>query len=160
MNNLEYSYLNNDDVIIKPQIKIDSEFKFFIQLYEHLDKDKYFLTKSSNKYCSIDFMIMENSTLKTLYLEHKSRLRYEAFDTFLISKKKLDNIDKNYSNTFLIYEFKDGLYYCKFNKDLLNSKENFVCGGACYELEKKHFKTGFNNLIIDIKQELKPFNTY
>lgn len=163
MNNLEYSYLEKNNASNKQLIQIDSENNFFIQLYNEFDNTKYFLIKSHNKYCNIDFSILEFSTLKNVYLEYKDRSKKYygySFPTFPIDKTKLEMINLNYNDCFIILQFKDDLYYTKFNKDYLKSNVCRFGSSLVYEIPKINFKTGFDNLIKSLKDELKPYNTY
>lgn len=162
MNNLEYSYIDNDTTFNNRVIKIDTEHKFFIDLIDNFDKSKYFICKSYNEFCNIDFVITELQTFKNIYLEHKARTNYYSFPTFLIGKVKLEKINENYKDCYIILHFNDGLFFTKFKEEFLNYKitnmYNRKTGKSdlCYELPKSLFKVGFLELIKDIKEDLKP----
>ena len=164
MNNLEYSYINDDTSFINRIIKIDSEHKFFLDLIKEFDKNKYFICKSYYDYCNVDFVILELQTFKNIYIEHKSRTNYYSFPTFLIGKVKLDKINENYKDCYLIFHFNDGLFFTKFKEDLLKCNITNVYNpkkkrsDLCYELPKSNFKVGFLELINDIKEDLKPYD--
>ncbi len=155
MNNIYFINASNSGCSLK--LDIDTEHLFFIKIINNFDMNKYFITKSNNKYCNIDFLIMENNNLKTLYIEYKKRnIRSKNYNSFLLSNKKLEAINNKYKNTLIIYDCNDGFIFGLYDKDMLNSPLENINNGLCYKINKKYFKYGCNeDLFKYIKDYLK-----
>jgi len=162
---------SNNKQILSFEFDIQSEEQIFIKLLNSL-KTGYRIMKGNEKYCNIDFCIIEEKTLKILYVEYKKRkinmsskdynnkLKY---NTFYLDKTKLNKIYENYYNnknlnTIIIYDCIDDIYFSLFNKDMLNSYLDVY--NNRYELNKSYFNNGYDNMINFIKDYLKPNKTF
>jgi hypothetical protein len=162
---------SNNKQILSFEFDIQSEEAIFIKLLTSL-KNGYRIMKADERFCNVDFCIIEEKTLKILYVEYKKRkinmktkdynnkLKY---NTFFIDKTKLNKIYENYYNeknlnTIIIYDCIDDIYFSLFNKDMLNSYLDVY--NNRYELNKSYFNNGYDNMINFIKNYLKPNKTF
>jgi hypothetical protein len=162
---------SNNKQILSFEFDIQSEEEIFIKLLTSL-KNGYRIMKADERFCNVDFCIIEEKTLKILYVEHKKRkinmktkdyknkLKY---NTFFIDKTKLNKIYENYYNeknlnTIIIFDCIDDIYFSLFNKDMLNSYLDVY--NNRYELNKSYFNNGYDNMINFIKDYLKPYKTF
>ena len=157
--------------ILSFEFDIQSEEAIFIKLLTSL-KNGYRIMKADERFCNVDFCIIEEKTLKILYVEYKrrkinmkikdynNRLKY---NTFFLDRTKLNKINENYYNnknlnTIIIYDCMDDIYFSLFNKDMLNSYLDV--NNKRYELNKSYFNNGYDNMINFIKDYLKPNKTF
>ena len=80
----------------KDFLYIDSEAKFMAELLATLnvnDNDNIKMIKSKNKYCSLDFILLNEYNLQNLFIEHKKKnIDASKYDTLFIGYDKLINI--------------------------------------------------------------------
>jgi len=147
--------MNNDldDIII------DTEHTFMCNLLLKLNinHDNFKMIKSKNKYCCLDFLLVNEYNLKNLFVEHKFKSIYgEKYDTFFIGYDKLNKIEAYYSNsnTLLVWECKDDIYFTIYNSDFLKNNTKIVNGGKTYEINKNICGRGWDKLIECILHHL------
>lgn len=64
-----------------------------------------------------------------LQIELKSRFNeYKKYPTTMIGKNKISFADKNNKETFFCFNFTDGLYYIKYDKEKFKSYEEKIGG--------------------------------
>jgi len=162
--------IKNTKQILHFEFDIKSEEEIFIKLLNDF-KNGYRIMKCDEKYSNIDFAIIEEKTLKILYVEYKKRRinmnsknnkNEYKFKSFFLSKTKLNKINENYYNdknlnTIIIYDCLDDIYFSLYNKDMLNSYLDIY--NNRYELNKSYFKSGYNDMVKFIKNYLKPNKT-
>jgi len=143
-------------LVVDSKYTLTNEAKFLMLLVSNLG-DNYEIIKSHNKYCNIDFIIVNKFNLKTVYLEHKYRNVSDIYDTLFIGSSKINNIIKDYnSNCIVVWEFvENDLYYIKTTSSFPEIyKEAIICGSSCLEIVKKECGNELINLIDFIKKEL------
>jgi len=161
--------INSNKQVLNFDIK--SEEQIFIRLLKDFNNG-YRIMKSDEKYSNIDFAIIEEKTLKILYVEYKKRkinmssknyyTNKFKFDSFYLSKTKLNKINENYYNnknlnTIIIYDCIDDIYFSLFNENMLESYLDVY--NNRFELKKSYFNNGYDNMINLIKDYLKPNKT-
>ena len=94
------------------QILLPKEFIFYEKLLQ-LISDDFYIQKSKDKYCPIDFILINKSNLQTMYIEHKFRNVDDIYDTLMIGETKIKNIIKQYNNVYLVWEFNNDVFYVR-----------------------------------------------
>lgn len=143
----------------KDFLYVDSEFKFMIELLSTLNvnNDNFKMIKSTNKYCSLDFILLNEYNLQNLFIEHKrKRIDASNYETLFIGYDKLIKIDTFYhsANTLLVWECDNATYFTMYNKDFLNNKTKFVNGSKCFEIDKSMCGIGMEKLNLLILDKL------
>ena len=140
-------------------MEIDSEVRFGLELNNSLNNngDNYIIQKSLYPYCYIDFCIINTQNLYCVYLEHKERKYksgYTSYDSYFITKNKINNIKKFYGNCYLVFDFRKNcndnpleFYWIKYDEELFNTYE--VCGKNIKVLHKD-CNVGYKSLIKEI----------
>jgi len=144
-------------LVVDSKYTLTNEAKFLMLLVSNLGDNEYEIIKSHNKYCNIDFIIVNKFNIKTVYLEHKYRNVSDIYDTLFIGSSKINNIIKDYSsNCIIVWEFMGGeIYYIKTIPTFTSTyKELMVCGSSCLEIVKKECGNELINLIDFIKKQL------
>jgi len=137
---------NLDDIII------DTEHNFMTNLLLKLNvaNDNFKMMKSKNKYCSIDFLLVNEYNLQNIFIEHKQKkISGEKYNTFFIGYDKLNKIDTFYhnSNTLLVWECEDDIYFTIYNNTFLKNDTKIINGGKAYLIDKSVCGVGWNDLI-------------
>ena len=128
-------------------IILDTEQLFKIKLLNEIDND-YLMIKSNHKYSVIDFICINKNNLRTFYIEHKFKTYDKCYyDTLYIGYDKVNKCNKYFYNTIYIWEFKEELYWIHHSKDLLNSKQTYINGGECYEIDITKCNNTFDSLL-------------
>ena len=115
----------------KPIYYLEREGMFCIKLFEILDEllpKRITIIKSKYKFCKLDFLIVNNDNLRSIYIEHKGRNNnsYDEGVKFIINVSKITNIIKNYNTNkaIIILDFYDDIF---FIDDLeLIKKQNII----------------------------------
>ena len=138
------------------EIILPSEEIFKRKLIDELGDD-YFIIKSQDKYCSVDFCIIYKWNLKILHLEHKQRnCLKNSYPSTIINQSKLISYNSCYKNTILIWSYKENaVKYLVFNEDLLKYKTCTLKNQEVVYIKNDILKDGFDNLIATIKLKLK-----
>jgi len=127
---------------------------FAINLYNLL-KDYVSIKVIPEFLSNVDYEITDkNNKDNKMYLELKSRST-KSYNTFFIGSTKILNINKHYNPTILIWNFKDGLYFCKCIKDFENYDKKTIQNKPVIEIEKSICSNGIENLKLDILKTLQ-----
>ena len=148
-------------------IILDSEKLFGLEMNNILNNDNinWLIQKSQYKYCYMDFILINIHNLYSVYLEHKERYYktgYSSYDSFFITNKKINMIDKYYSNCYFVFDFRkqtgneDELYYIKYDKKLFDTYE--VDRYDRKLILKSDCKINFKNLMDDMTGSIKNIN--
>jgi hypothetical protein len=83
------------------------------------------LERMTGRYCKMDFKS------QNCYVELKSRrCNKDTYEDTMVSESKLKYAEKRGTPTFFAFNFQDGIYYWKYNKeDIENGKVNIRDGG-------------------------------
>jgi len=127
---------------------------FALNLYSVL-KDYVNIKVITDYYSNVDYEITDkNNNKNKMYLELKSRSS-NSYNTFIIGSTKIKQINKHYNSAILIWNFKDGLYFCKCIKDFDNYNTKIIKNSSVIEISKSICSVGIDNLkreILDILQ--------
>ena len=148
-------FVNVEDKSKVAEIILPSEDLFKMRLMKSLG-NQYLIIKSQNKYCSIDFAILNRYNLKMIHLEHKKRaIKSTSYPSTIINHSKLVSFDRNYQNAIMVWEYTDGLKFLEYAKDLLNNETMNVKNQECYFFANDLLKNGYDNLVATIYKKLK-----
>jgi len=130
------------------------ENQFAIDLYSLL-KEYVNIKVITDYYSNVDYVITDKNNLDNkIYIELKSRnTNGYFFNSFIIGKTKINNINKNYKNTILVWSFKDNIYFTKCIKDFDNYKSKIINGSYIIEIDKALCSCNMDNLkktILDM----------
>jgi hypothetical protein len=127
---------------------------FALNLYSLL-KDYVNIRVITDYYSNVDYEITDkNNNNNKMYLELKSRSS-NSYNTFIIGSTKIKEINKKYNPAILIWNFKDGLYFCKCIKDFDEYNTKIIKNSSVIEISKSICSVGIDNLkreILDILQ--------
>ena len=127
---------------------------FALNLYSLL-KDYVNIRVIIDYYSNVDYEITDkNNNNNKMYLELKSRSS-NSYNTFIIGSTKIKEINKKYNPAILIWNFKDGLYFCKCIKDFDEYNTKIIKNSSVIEISKSICSVGIDNLkrdILDILQ--------
>jgi len=135
------------------------EVLFMIKLYKYgLKKDTYKLIQSQDKFCNIDFVILNIKTNKKVYIELKTRAKeYEKYDTFFIGTTKIFKIKHTgLMPCLLCWDFKnlENIYFMDYKyEEIEKCNKNVMSGSWVYELNKSNMTCGWS-LLLDRIHEL------
>lgn len=137
---------------------LDSEDRFSKMLVDELD-NSISIIKSANKYCPIDFIILNNGNLKHIYLEHKKRnIISSRFPSIWIKVSKVKKILNTYGSFIFVSECSDCLLYMYITDDILDRgyliETNDFNGEVVLNISTSAFNTGLDNLVRFINQNL------
>ena len=97
---------------------LEREAVFCIKLFKILDNilpKRITILKSKYKFCKLDFLVVNNDNLRTLYIEHKGRNNnsYDKGVKFIINVSKINNIINNYNTTraLIVLDFYDDVFF-------------------------------------------------
>lgn len=127
---------------------------FALNLYSLL-KEYVNIRVITDYYSNVDYEITDkNNNNNKMYLELKSRSS-NSYNTFIIGSTKIKEINKHYNPTILIWNFKDGLYFCKCIKEFDKYHTKIIKNSSVIEISKSICSVGIDNLkreILDILQ--------
>lgn len=127
---------------------------FALNLYSLL-KDYVNIRVITDYYSNVDYEITDkNNNNNKMYLELKSRSS-NSYNTFFIGSTKIKEINKKYNPALLIWNFKDGLYFCKCIKEFDKYHTKIIKNSSVIEISKSICSVGIDNLkreILDILQ--------
>ncbi len=104
---------------------------------------------------NVDYEITDkNNNNNKMYLELKSRSS-KSYNTFFIGSTKIKQINKHYTPTILIWNFTDGLYFCKSIKEFDNYNTKIIQGKPVIEINKSMCSVGVVNLKREILDNLQ-----
>ena len=135
---------------------LDSEQLFKIRIIESLADTKYEMLKSQHKYCCVDFMLLNQSNLLSVLIEHKRKhIDAGKYDTFFIGYSKLITLETYYNRPlFLVFECNDSLYWCEYSGEFVNRPTKLINGGRVIEIDKSECGVGFEKLTERLKESL------
>lgn len=136
-------------------IYLPTERKFSLKLLEALGHD-YTLIKSTDKYISIDFLLINKRNLKHIYLEHKQRYCSSTqYSSTIINECKIRSIKENYHNACFVFEYNNTLEFIKYDKDVFHNFDGgFIKNQNVRFLKKQDLNNGFDLLIKHLITEL------
>jgi hypothetical protein len=126
------------------------ETKFIYALNQSFNNNDIVITKTRDKFCCCDFKVKNVKNNKKIFIELKSRTdNMTRYDTFLIGKKKLCNISKNYKDYIVVlvwYDEYKNLFFIRYDDELLNCETNSNFDNS-FDIPKiKCHKTDMNGL--------------
>ena len=134
------------------EIILDDEEIFKVKTLDALNKNKdvenFVMIKSTHKFCSVDFTIINSYNLLSVYVEHKKKkIKASQFNTFFIGYNKLIMIDTYYGKQklFLVFDCDDDVYFTEYDNKFLKRDIKIVRGGKVIEINKSDCGVGFNN---------------
>ena len=135
---------------------------FAIELYKLL-KNYVNIKVITEYYSSLDYLITDNNDINNkMYLELKSRqISKNSFNTFFIGFNKILKINECYKPTILVWNFTDGLYFCKCKTKFNNYKTSIIQNSKVIEIDKNDCLSGMDKLtdkILNILKIKKPLN--
>jgi hypothetical protein len=135
---------------------------FAIELYKLL-KNYVNIKVITEYYSSVDYLITDKNDINNkMYLELKSRqISKNSFDTFFIGFNKILKINECYKPTILVWNFTDGLYFCKCKTKFNNYKTSIIQNSKVIEIDKNDCLSGMDKLtdkILNILKIKKPLN--
>jgi len=135
---------------------------FAIELYKLL-KNYVNIKVITEYYSSVDYLITDKNDINNkMYLELKSRqISKNSFNTFFIGFNKILKINECYKPTILVWNFTDGLYFCKCKTKFNNYKTSIIQNSKVIEIDKNDCLSGMDKLtdkILNILKIKKPLN--
>jgi hypothetical protein len=144
--------LNNSVNGANIELILDDEEVFKIKTLNALNNNdelkNFVMIKSQNKYCSIDFTIINTYNLLSVYVEHKKKkITASKYSTFFIGFQKLIMIDTYYGQQklFLVFDCEDDLYFTEYDDKFLKREIKMICGSKVIEINKSECGIGFDN---------------
>ena len=148
-------FVKVEDKSKEVEIILPSEDQFKMKLMKSLG-NQYLIIKSQNKYCSIDFGIINRYNLKMIHLEHKKRaIKSTSYPSTIINQSKLLSFERNYENAIMVWEYIDALKYLEYSKDLLNLETMKVKNQECYFFANYLLQNSYDDLVATIFKKLK-----
>lgn len=136
---------------------LDSESLFKIRVIEALGDTKYNMIKSQNKYCSVDFMLLNQANLLSVLIEHKQKnIDADKYDNFFIGYSKIVTLSTFYNKPLiLVFEcLNNELYFCEFDDEFVKRPTSLVRGSRVILIDKSECGVGFDKLLERIKEIL------
>ena len=122
------------------------------------DKEDYEMFKSRDKFCNVDFSVINKRNLLSVLIEHKRKNidgSDDKYSTFYIGTTKLAMISVFYSTPLvLVFECNDEVYWVLNDAEFLKRPSKFIRGGKVIEINKNECGVGFDNLIKTLKDTL------
>ena len=144
--------LNNSVNGANIELILDDEEVFKIKTLNALNNNdelkNFVMIKSQNKFCSVDFTIINTYNLLSVYVEHKKKkISASKYNTFFIGFQKLIMIEAYYGQQilFLVFDCEDELYFCEYDDKFLKRDKKIVCGSRVIEINKSECGIGFDN---------------
>ena len=137
---------------------LDSEDKFSKMLVDDLD-NTISIIKSTDKYCPVDFILLNRYNLKHIYLEHKKRnIVSTRFPSIWIKVSKVRMILNTYGNFIFVSECLDRLLFLYITNDIFNNdyliETNDFNGEVVLNISTSDFSVGLPNLVRFINQNI------
>jgi len=152
MSNFKSNTINgiNNDYIL------DSEQVFMVRTLNALQNEKYSMKKSLDKFCNVDFIIINKENLLSVLVEHKRKnIDANNYDTFFIGATKITMINCFYQSPLIfVFECNDNIYWCLNDSEFSKRPTKFMNGGKVIEINKNECGVGFEKLMELIKQTL------
>ena len=127
---------------------------FAVNLYNVL-KDYVNIRVIIDYLSNVDYEITDKNNIDNkMYLELKSRST-KSYNTFFIGSTKILKINKEYNPAILVWNFKDGLFFCKCVKEFNYYNKKIIQNKPVIEIEKSICSNSIENLkkeILDILQ--------
>lgn len=135
---------------------LDSESLFKIRVIEALGDAKYNMIKSQNKYCSVDFMLLNQANLLSVLIEHKKKnIQASSYTNFFIGYSKIVTLNTFYNKPIvLVFECLDELYFCEFDENFVKRQTQVINGSRIILIDKSECGVGFDKLLERIKEIL------
>ena len=121
-------------------IILDDEELFKITTLDALNNNEelinFVMIKSTHKFCSIDFLVINTFNLMSVYVEHKKKkITASKYNTFFIGFQKLIMIEAYYGQqkVFLVFDCDDDLYFCEYDEKFLKRDKKIVRGSKVIE---------------------------
>jgi len=134
---------------------LDTELVFKTDLLDKMNNPNIKIIKSQNKFCCIDFALINHLNLKCIYMEHKRKsINALNFDSFIINYHKLMLMDLYYENSIIVWECNDEVYFTLYNKDFLSLDKGVSYGQKIVNIPKKICGSGIENLILLIEKNI------
>lgn len=136
-------------------INCEYEVLLMIKLYTSGFKENYKISQT-DKYCNVDFVILNLNTNKKLFVELKSRdKKSEHYNSYFIGVSKVNYInEKQFEPCVLSWTFGnnlDNIYFLEYDYNFLKTQtKSFVCGSDVYEIEKIKMNNGWSSFIQHI----------
>jgi hypothetical protein len=122
---------------------------FALKLYSIL-KDYVNIRVITEFLSNVDYEITDKTNKDNkMYLELKSRSS-NSYNTFFIGSTKINQINKHYNPALLIWDFKDGLYFCKCIKEFDKYNTKIIQGKPVIEIDKSICSISIDNLKTEI----------
>ena len=144
--------LNNSVNGANIELILDDEEVFKIKTLNALNNNdelkNFVMIKSQNKFCSVDFTIINTYNLLSVYVEHKKKkISASKYNTFFIGFQKLIMIEAYYGQQilFLVFDCEDELYFCEYDDKFLKRDKKIICGSKVIEINKSECGIGFDN---------------
>lgn len=136
------------------EIISDQEHIFKLKLKAVLGDD-YKIIKSRWVYSPIDFIVVNRLNLKILYIEIKRRSQ-NKYKSVIINYSKLTNMNSNFRNTLMVFEYDTIYKYVKYNDSLLNLQTKNIKQQDVVFFDNSILTNGtIEQLCVLIKKELK-----
>jgi hypothetical protein len=105
-------------------------------------------------YSNVDYEIIDKKNPNNkMFLELKSRSA-NSFDSFFIGKTKIEKINKHFNPTLLIWNFNDGLFFCKCREEFEKYEPKFIQKSYVIEIDKSLCFIGIDKLKAEILEIL------
>tara|TARA_B100000768_G_C11283661_1_gene380398 strand:+ start:6471 stop:6935 length:465 start_codon:yes stop_codon:yes gene_type:complete len=152
MSDYKYNTING----IGNEWTLDTEQIFMCRTLNALQDDKYEMKKSLDKFCNVDFIILNKNNLLSVLVEHKRKnINANNFDTFFIGATKVAMINCFYPSPLIfVFECNDNIYWCLNDSEFSKRPTKFMNGGKVIEINKNECGVGFEKLMELIKQNL------
>jgi hypothetical protein len=141
-------------------IILNSEEEFKLRTKDALNNERedYEMTKSMDKFCNVDFIILNKRNILSVLIEHKRKNidgSSDKYPTFYIGTTKLAMIECFYSTPLiLVFECNDDVYWVVNDAEFLKRPSKFIRGSKCIEIRKDECGVGFKKLIKTLKDTL------
>ena len=144
--------INNSINGVNIEMILDDEEIFKVKTLNALNKNdelkNFVMIKSTHKFCSVDFTIINTYNLLSVYVEHKKKkITALNYNTFFIGFQKLNMIEAYYGQQklFLVFDCDDDLYFCEYDNKFLKREKKIICGSKVIEINKSECGMGFDD---------------
>jgi len=106
-----------------PEVLIESEQLFIMNINENLENRHIQTIKSENQYNPIDIIIINRKNIKTIYIEFKERsIKFNnKYKSIIINKSKIEAIKKIYKKCVFVFKYGNNYKYIRYNKKLFDT---------------------------------------
>jgi len=130
------------------------EIEMLVKINELLN-DKLILIKTADKYCCVDFELMNGNKLDC-YIELKSRRNISSFNDLMIGETKLYNISKLDNKTILLWVDGNKYHYCYFDEKFLRYRNGYCDGSAVIYIPKSDMTIADINSFVNMINQAIP----